>query len=59
MFFSIFFPLEGNFDIDAGDGDGDGGDHRGPPNHKESQRIVRTKIVHVSQTFSKNVKKML
>ena len=31
-FCSTFVPLEGNFDIDAGDGDGDGG---GTNNHKQ------------------------
>ena len=48
--------MEGNFDIDAGDG---GGDHLGPP---KSQKITRqkicTKIVHTSGTL-KNVKTYL
>ena len=51
LFVSIFLPLEGNFDIDAGDGDGgEGGwgDHLGP---YKFQKIVRTRIVRTSGTF--------
>ena len=50
------FPLGGNFDIGAGDGDG-GGDHLGPPKiPKHLKQIVRTEIIHTSGTFSKSVK---
>ena len=52
MLFSICFPLEGNFGIDAGDG---GGGHleQKSPNHNKSHKIARTRIVHTSWTFSK------
>ena len=53
--FPIFFPPEGNFDIDAGDEDG-GGPLRTPqipPNHKKIKKQVRPKIVHTSGTCLK------
>ena len=49
---------EGNFDIDAGDGVG-WGPFRTPQITTNHKQIVRTKIVHTSGTFSKNVQKHL
>ena len=56
--FSIFFPPQGNFGIDAGPGDG--GDHLGPKSKKyqisqksQKKQIGRTKIVYTSGTFFK------
>ena len=56
--FAIIFPLEGDFDIDARDGDGGGGPFRTPPNSPKSQQIARTKIVHTSGTFFKKCSKI-
>ena len=47
------FPLEGNFDIDAGDG---GGQFRTTTPHK-SKKIVRTEIVHTIGTFFQTMSK--
>ena len=44
------FPPEGSFDIDAGDGDG-GIPFRTPNIPKQSQIILRTKIVHTPGMF--------
>ena len=41
-FVSIFVPPEGNFDIDAGDGDG-GGDHLGSQNQTKSRNNISYK----------------
>ena len=50
-FFTIFVPLlpEGNFDIDAGDGDR--GDHLGPPksqNISKNLTNISYEIIHTS-----------
>ena len=54
LFFSIFFPSEGNFDIDAGD-------HLGPPKSQKIENISKNpsyEIVHTSGTFSNNCTKV-
>ena len=51
----IFFPPEGNFDIDAGDGGG-GGDHLGPlESPKITQKYFVRKLITLLGQFSKNV----
>ena len=54
--FTIFFPLEGNFDIDAGMGG-----HLGPKKSKKitinHKNIFRARIVHTSGTFFKKCQK--
>ena len=52
--FYHFFPWEGNFDIDAGDGDGEGGVHLGPKITKKSQNIS-----NISLPQNKNIKTQL
>ena len=56
LFFHIFFPTEGNFDIDARDEDG--GRQIITQNHKKYKNIFRTKIVHTSGYFSNNVQNL-
>ena len=48
---SIFFPLEGNFDIDARDGGGPFRTPKNPPKLQKPKNIFRTKIVHTSGHF--------
>ena len=52
LFFLYFPPLEGNFDIDAGDW---GGPFRTPKISNNHEQIVRTKIVHTSVIFFKKM----
>ena len=40
MFFSTCFPLEGNFDIDAGDGEGEGGSPKSPKYPQKTKNQV-------------------
>ena len=58
--FSILFPLEGIFDIDAGDGVGGGGDHLGPQQSQQITQIKKkvrtTNCAHFWDIFSKNEK---
>ena len=67
QFSSIFFPPEGNFDIDAGDGCGGGGwvggwgafRTKNPPKSKKShKKTIRTRSVHTSGTFFQKCRKV-
>ena len=55
MFFSYIFPLEGNFDIDAGDGMG-GGDHLGQTIPKITKKHNVRKLFTLLGHFSKKRK---
>ena len=51
--------MEGNFDIDAGDGDGGGPFRIQTPPKTQTSQTNRTEIVHTSGNFSKRIKNML